>query len=53
MERIESKIPVLIITSTGIITFNIKGIIIHFMLLIPITMINDNLDIESKRLKNL
>ncbi len=53
MGEIESKMLVFVITSIGVITFNIRGMIIHSTLLISIITTNKNLDIEDKRLKKL
>src|SRR6266542_1556880 len=52
MGGVESKRTVLVIALTGVAMFNIKGMMIHSALSIPIST-NDNLDIEGERLKKL
>ncbi len=53
MIGIKSKLPVLVITLTDIMVFNINRITIHSTLSISIINNNKNLDINGKRLKLL
>lgn len=48
-----NKSPVLVLAPTGVMAFNINGIMIHSALSIPITSDGKNLNINGERLKQL
>jgi len=53
MKEARSKLPIIVLASTGVVAFNIDGITVHSGLSIPIINDSKRMDIKGEQLKQL